>query len=350
MPTLQAEDILDITRTTLRDLGRAKFTQIATRRPRYEVFDRIMKKERVQWFDDGFGIQWDVMVDHSGAAEMTGLFHVSAPNIGNVMQQATVPWRQAQTYYGWEHREVLYNRGPSRIVDLIKVRRGDGMISLIELLEDEFWQKPVDSTDKLHMFGVPYWVVKNATEGFNGGNPAGFAAGAGNISSLVYTRWANWTNSYAQVSKTDLILKMRSAALETDFKAPIDIEDFRTGTGQNNRIYTNRSVWLALNSQAEDQNDRLGPDIASMDGETVFQKRPIVYVPKLNEDAQNPVYMLNWSYMGFAILRGDYLRESKPAVVSEGTQHNTYIVWIDLSGNPICRDRRRQAVLHYVAA
>ena len=32
-------------------------------------------------------------------------------------------------------------------------------------------------------FGVLYWLVYNASTGFNGGNPTGFSAGAGNLDS-----------------------------------------------------------------------------------------------------------------------------------------------------------------------
>jgi len=68
-----------------------------------------------------------------------------------------------------------------------------------------------------------------------------------------------------------------------------------------------------------------------------------VWVPKLDSDSQNPVYGVDHSTFYPVCLTGDYLRESeaKPAP----SQHNVFQVFVDLTYNYLCIDRRRNWVL-----
>src|SRR5690606_3042281 len=102
--------------------------------------------------------------------------------------------------------------------------------------------KPADSDDKLAPFGIPYWVVKDSTAGFNGGNPSGFSSGAGGLDSSRHTRWANYTDSYTNVTKADLIKKMRTAYRKIRFKSPMNVPDYRRGRGDQYRIYVNEET------------------------------------------------------------------------------------------------------------
>lgn len=342
MPPLSADQIVDLVATTQKELGRMRWTDLATDLTEYEVLPRMLKKGKVK-FQTGEGIQRNVMVDDSGAAKHVGLFNVDDVNVGDVMQQADVSWRHTTTNYAFDRREKGMNQGPQQIVDLIKIRRADSMISLAKLLEETFWSKPADSTDKVTPFGLDYWMVRDASEGFNGGNPAGFSDGAGNLDSSTYTRWANWTAQYADVTKADLVRKMRKAHRRTNFKSPVDIPDYREGKGQRFRIYVNEETIAGMEDLGEAQNENLGRDLASMDGSMAFRKNPIVYVPYLDDDSANPVYMVDWGVLFIYFLRGEYLREEKPKQASN--QHNVFESHVDLTWNSLCVNRRRLAVL-----
>tara|TARA_R110000824_G_scaffold6238_3_gene28883 strand:+ start:740 stop:1783 length:1044 start_codon:yes stop_codon:yes gene_type:complete len=343
---LSHDQILDLVKATQKELGRMKWTEIATDLSHYEVLPKMLKKDRVQ-FETGEGLQRNVMTEESGAAKHVGLYNVDDVNVSDVLQNIDVPFRHTTTNYAFDRREKAMNGGAEQIVDLIRVRRADSMISLAVLLESTFWSKPTDSTDKVTPFGLFYWIVQNASEGFNGGNPAGFSSGAGNLSSTTFPRWANYTNSYAAsggVSKTDLIKKLRKAHRKTDFRSPVDIPDYRTGRGQNYRLYVNESTISDMEDVGEGQNENLGRDLAPMDGTIAFRRNPVVYIPKLDDETNNPVFLVNWSVFNIFFLRGEHLREEGPDKVA--SQHNVYQVHVDLTWNTLCTNRRRLGVIY----
>jgi len=331
--------IKDLVTGTLKHLGRLKFQQIAQSLPRYEVMGRLMRRDRVT-FQSGNGIQRTVMVTHSGAAKHVGLYQKDEVNVGDVLETLSIPWRHTTTNYAFERRELTMNSGASKIVDLLKVRRTDAMLSLTELMESTFWSKPENSADKITPYGIQYWLVSNASEGFNGGDPSGFADGAGG---LQHANWKNWTAQYADVSKADLIQKMRKAYRHIRFESPVDVPDFRRGCGDQYRIYVPETVLEEFENIGEGQNENLGRDLQPYDENITFRRNPIRWVPELDNAADAPVYMVNFAYFYPVFLRGEYLRETEPEKVSD--QHSVFAVHVDLTWNVLCTDRRRNAVL-----
>jgi hypothetical protein len=305
-------------------------------------------------FQAGYGLQWNVMVNQSFAAKMVGLFQVDQVNVGDVMAQATLPWRHATTNYAIERREIAMNREPRRIVDLLKVRRADAMISLAEILETQLWSAPPSSTDSLNAMGIPYWIVPSTTQGFNGTNPSGFTAGAGNISSTTYPNWANYTDQYVDATKTDLMRRWRRAAVFCNFMSPVNADVPTYNTGNKYGYYTSYYVIGRLEELLEQQNDNLGKDIASMDGQCVFRRNPVVWAPKIEQlngtvpyagsgFPTNPIYGVNWGVFRPIFLEGEYMKEQGPMMAP--TQHTSMQVFVDLTFNLECRDRRRLFVL-----
>ncbi len=340
MPSIQADNLADLVATTLRDLGEMKITEIATDLQDHVAMRTLLKKDRVQ-LESGYGIQWDVMVTQSGAAKFVGLYASDNVNVSDVMTQANAPWRHSTTNYAFDDREMAMNRSPRRIVDLLKIRRIDAMISMAELMEGAFWGWP-SSTDTLTPYGVAYWVVKNATEGFNGDAQTGYSSTVGGLSTTTYPRWKNWTYQYTAVSRDDLIRHWRQAAVKTNFKPPVDgIPTFNTGDKYG--FYTNYAVLGQLEEALESQNEDLGNDIASKDGATVFRRVPVMYVPKLDADTTGPVYGLNWGVFKSYILRGWWLKETNISITPG--QHTVASVHVDNTLNWICKDRRRNFVL-----
>lgn len=349
MATLTADGMADLIKSTLKDLGRMKMTQIATRLQKYEVMGRLLKKDKVA-FDSGRGIQKNIMTDHSSAAKNVGLYEKDTINVVDFLQNVTAPWRQTTVNWAYEHRETLYNRGAAKILDLIKSRRMAAMISLAEVMEAKFWNCPTDANDTLEQFGVYYWVTKHTTgtstttDGdFNGGNNLIFTSGPGGLSASTYTRWKNFTSKYTNVTKADLIKRMRKAHEYCQWESPVDFADYRTGRGDEMRIYCQYDTLSDMEDLGEKQNENLGRDLASMDGSLVFRGHPIRWVPKLNDDADKPVFMLRLADFYPVFLRGDYLRETGPIRASE--QHNVWVTHVDTSWNFMCTNRRTQAVI-----
>ena len=68
MAFLQADDIADLIKTTQRDLGRMKWTDISYSLQEYVALPMLLQREKVS-FQSGYGIQWNVATATSGAAK-----------------------------------------------------------------------------------------------------------------------------------------------------------------------------------------------------------------------------------------------------------------------------------------
>lgn len=347
---LSDSDVIDLLKSTKAEQSEGKMTQIATTLQNYELMGRVLKEDKVQ-FESGHSIERRVMTSDSGnASNVATVYDTDEVAVGDVLQTISIPWKRTKSYYLYDLHEIMVNRSGSKLIDLKKVRRADGMIGLAKKLEDAFVSKPTDSTDKVTPFGMTYWVVKNASEGFNGGNPSGFSAGAGGLDSATYTRWRNWSRQYTNFTKPDLIKGMRKAYNNIQFKSPTDIpgDDGRNKTekdnGQRYRIYCNEASRENAEDIGEAQNDNLGRDLAVYDGKMVFRGNPVVWLPALDADTSNPFYFLDMDSFYPVVMTGDYMRESDPAPMAG--RHRVFVIWIDLTWNMFCKNRRCNAVLY----
>ena len=349
---LQADDIADIVTTTLKDLGRAKLTNLATSVLNFPGFKQLMTKYR-QDFQSGRGIQWNIMNGNSGNARRVGLYDTDSVNVQDVMTTATAPWRHFVASYAFDTHEEAFNRdgGPnaSQVVDLVQRRRDDALTAMPELIEGDIWSAPTSSSNNDRIFGVPYWIpwYDNSSASPNGafltstqGDPTGFSAGAGGLSTATVTGWAPWAGKYAAVSKVDLLRKVRRAMSLTNFQAPVQMPEY--GGAPDHGLYTNYSVVSAAEELAEAQNDNLGNDLASKDGVVMIRRTPLTHVATLDSRAGNPVYGIDWSRMKFVFLSGFVMKD---LVKASGTQRHVVNGFIDTTVQPICYDRRRQFVL-----
>ncbi len=337
---LLATQVGDLVQTTLRDLGRGRFTDISSPLQRHTAMKNLVRKNRIQ-FESGYGFQWDVMVGQTGAAVNIGLSASDNVNDVDVMTQATADWRHSTTNYAIEARVLDMNREPARIVSYVKAKRLACLISMAELMEANFWGPPVSITDALTPWGVNTWIVKNATQGFNGGVPSGYTTIG--LNPTTYPNWQNWTDQYTAVSMDDFIRKARKAATFTDFMPPVDgIPTFNTGDDYG--FYTNYGVYGPLEEALQTQNDNLGPDVASQDGKVVFRRVPVTWVPKLEADTTNPFYGLNWGEFKTFILTGWWLRETHIPIYPG--QHTISAHFMDCSYQFVTRNRR----CHFVIA
>lgn len=340
MAVLQATGISDLVNTAINELNRLRFTDITSDLQRHIAMSRLMKKNKVI-FDAGPQIQWDLMTDNNNSARWVGLYAEDQVNVPNVMIQGKIDWRHITWNWAIDRREIAMNARPAKIVDLALTRRIASFISAVESFENRFWRVPA-SSDITNPYGVPYYIVKNNTEGFNGTTPSGYTVVA-NINPTTYPRWANWTNQYTVVSKDDLIRKMRKAAEFTYFEPPVEMPTF--DTGEDLGLYTNYAVWGATQEILESQNNDLGDDLAPMDGDgkVKFRRSPLVWVPALEVDTTNPVYGIQWGEFKTAGLKGEWLRETRIPI--HPGQHTVSESHTDCTLNWMVRNRRRHFVI-----
>lgn len=343
MATLTESNIADLLTSTRSDTTLdGKFNQIATRFTKYYA-RQWFKKDKLE-FQSGDRIDGSLLVNHSFSATMVGLHEVLKPNIPDIMTTFNVPWRHTNHNWSWERRENLMNKGRDQVFDLMKARRIGSEISLVELLETEVWSKPADSTNVLDVFGIPYWVIKatSNTSGFNGGNPSGFSSGAGNVNSTNFERWKNFNATYVNINEDDLLREMRQAYRKTHFVSPVTIDDYRKGVADNHGIYMNEVTIDGCEVEMRTRNDA-HQNLTEFMGATAFKRQTLQYVPKLDDDSNNPVYMLNHNWMCPVCLKGDVNYEHPPK--NTANQPNTWVIHEDLTWNWLCTDRRQQAVI-----
>ena len=343
MPTAVTDaDINDLVVGTLKDLGRMSFQQIAQSLQDYEVFPVWFKKDKVT-IDSGNGIQKTLMNRIPDVARHVGWTESDTPNISDLLTQMSIPWRHATTNWSYKRQEMLMNRGKSLVTNVIEARRAGAMIDMVETLETAGWTAPADSSDDTEPYGIPYWVVKNSTTGFNGGAPTGHTTVA-NVNLTTTPTFKNYTAQYVAVSKADLIKKMRTMKRKTGFKSPVDINDYIKGRGMRYRVYMNESTMSTMEEVGESQNENLGRDIASIDGMNMaFRGFPMRWIPKLDSDTTDPVYFIDHSVWQPVCLAGDFMRESRP--VRDPEKHDWWTIYVDLTYNYVCFDRRRNGVI-----
>ncbi|KKM85682.1 hypothetical protein LCGC14_1286640 [marine sediment metagenome] len=337
---LQFADVDDAVLLTQQHLvKRGAFTDLQT-----DLQDHVLVRElwkgRKKVFSGGDPWEFEAQIDHNYSAKFVGLFETDGSALTDTMIKGTVNARHLNAHYIYDQREPAFQKGGVAIVNLVKTRYVAMMVSWFELLEATLWQQPED--DNKTPFGIAYWVTRSGSEGFNGGNPSNFSSGKAGISFGDQPRWANWTNQYVSVSKEDLIRKMRRAHRRTKFRSPVSHATPTLG-GMKNGIYTNDDVIGLMEEQLEDQNMNLGNDLASKDGRAMFKSTPITYVSFLNDDSQDPVYMLDWKTLALGVLSGWQNQLSAPYMVPSKSKVRR--VDLDSTLQMICTDLRRQAVI-----
>ena len=339
---IEVSDLKGIIQTTLSEYEKGSVVDIASDLTEYMFLDKLLPRHKKS--HRGKSFKWNLMTKIGENAKHTALFDKRNIDISDNIIQGEVPWRFTKTSYAFDLREEEINSGSAeQLVDLIDTRRQGAKAALAVLMEEAGWGKPTDSSDGLTPYGIEYYIVKNATEGFYGGAPSGFSDVAG-ISPTTYDKWRNYTGPYTNVTKDDLILSMKKSVLETGFKTPMQAPALdQSGIANKYQIYMNKNTYLEFDKVGESQNDNLGRDVASMFGTLVFKNNPIIHVPYLDSDDENPVYMVNWNTFEIAVLDNWMLRET---ITDAPTYSHVVIVEIDLAWNTICKNRRMNAVFH----
>ena len=341
-------DLVNLTQVTL--IKRGAFLNLMTDLTDYVAVRELWKKHQ-KVFSGGLDWEFEAVTDHNHSARFVGLYENDGATLNDATTKGSVGPRFVDANYVFDVREKIFQRPAIEIVNYVRTKYLRMLTSFYELMEPALWGKPEDSTDKKTPYGIAYWVTKqsneaaatNANGGFDGGNPTGFSDGRAGISTTAYPRWANWACQYENVSKDDLVRKMRRAVRKTAFRSPISHAEPNVG-GTGNGIYAGDNVIHVFEEILEGQNMNLGNDLASKDGKTIFKGHPIVYAPYLDNDSTDPVYMLDWKSLALGVMEGWQQQVSAPSVVPG--KHNVRAVFLDAGVNMICTNLRKQAVFH----
>ena len=363
MAEIQMDDIPDLVHSTLKDLGRPRFQQIAQNMRQYEAVQQWFRKDKVQ-FEEGIGVRRNLMTRLSRQGRHLGITTTVSADIPQLMDDIQVPWRHYYTPWEFTYDELLANKGKALIYKVIQPRRMDALIGMAEDLEAKAWQSPT-LADTLSPYGLPYWIVYTAstTGAFVGTYPSGHTTIAG-LSLTDSPNFKNYSHTYTSVTKADLIKKMRKGFRAIRWRSPTTNMDYSKSSYESLRLYTNETTVASLEDVGEAQNENLGRDLAPLaeqgspgaakgtdveraNGELLFRRVPVRHVPQMDDTAvftapTNPVYMIDNSTFYPVCMTGDFMREEKPKQLEN--QPRVFRVDIWLTYNYICHDRRRNAV------
>jgi hypothetical protein len=337
---LTPDQLDDFVELTLKNFKRNKWTDISLPYQKY-VASRFMRKNKVEE-RGGEQISWRVQVKNSGLARNTGMFATDVTGVEDVMVSAQTPWAMQTVNYSYDIDEPEFQSDRETIIRILKVREHDALNSMAELNEENLWSAPTSGSDKRPM-GIPFWLQKDATTnvdgGFEGGNPAGFAGGAGGIDSDEYARWRNYTFGYTNITTDDLVKKVKKALTFCHFAPPVQYASLQNGSEPDYEILTTYRVQEPLERLAETRNDQLGSDVARFMNQVTIGGVPLSWVPYLeNNDLDDPLYGINWKTFRPFCKRGCQMRRSAPK--TSPSQHTVRTVHIDNWMNYMCIDRR----------
>ncbi len=353
MSTVVVDDIQDLLTYTQSKVDKGTYTDLMTDTTEHIALPKIMNEERVEE-KTGRDISWMLVTGTDKTAKAVGLFQQDDYGRSDHGKKATIPYRHIHAYSLYDEHEISLNGGPEQILDMIQVGEDQSLVDTAELFETFVWGKPATSADELTPYGFKMYIVKNITGtsagdswptnagGFNGGNPTGFSSGVAGVDVANVARWKNWACKYTDVSKLDLLRKLKYAELKTNFVPPTDIPlNLRSNRGR--AYYTGIQNTIELNEILSTQNDNLG-DLQGFQGQTLFMRKPVVYVPKLDDDSDGPFYGINWATFSVQVLKGWWMRRQGPNRLI-GSQHLVFATDHDTSLNLKCTNRRANFVM-----
>lgn len=342
---IHAGDIADMLNGSLPDLGKGRITDLTSVLQRYTALPRLMNKERLK-FDTGRSIQFTVLTTTPGNARNVGLF--AQDNLGQAdgTEVGNVPWRHQTDGYHFDFRQALMNRSPAKIVDFVDTKRLQMLRDWAELHEANFWSEPSSSSDTLSPFGIRYWMVYNATAGFNGGNNTNFSGGPAGIDRDEVANWKNYTFQYTDaLAQDDLFRKLRKAIWETDFQPSLTNSPIPAYGGKSQfGIYTTYDTESQIAELLESRNEQLGRKVDPMDGKAMLRSINIEAVPYLqqNDQTSDPIVGINWAVFHAISLKGAWM---KPTPLKESPlSHVTLESHMDNTNNFVCHDCRRMFI------
>lgn len=294
--------------------------------------------------------EFTVQTTNTGSFQDSEMFASVQTTVKDLNTTGYVLWAKQLCSYMYDIDEDLFQGSPEMIIRTLEVRIHSMFNDFFEGMEERMWTSPTSSTQNPRRpSGIPFWIQKSATAafGFNGGDPANFSAGAGNIAVADVPNWNNGTFTYQTLSDDDGIDKWVEAIDKCHFMAPHDFSELAGGKPDYS-FFTTYPVLQVLRKYLRNQNDDLGGDVAAFRGNVLLRGTPVFWVPALTNtdsaayDVSNPIYGINWNTFDWFFQKGRNRHMTKPMTPSnQPTVRKVYLInW----GNFECVDRRSNFV------
>lgn len=258
-----------------------------------------------------------ISLSDSGTARQTRDYATNPAQRINTTTTITHPWTITEDSYLISLIEIDQNRGDrEQVFDIVRQAEIDMLQSKINHMEGQIWGVPASSTDELNARGIPYWLSPidagntDPLGSFNGktitfldGSTSTIKAGI-NAANPPADKWRNFAGTYNNIDGAFLKL-MANAVERCRFYPSQQLRGQYRGPEHDFCIYTNQQNMVdyqeLVNLDGKDRNGDAYPYASSM---LNFLRIPIVSVPKLNDFAFNPWYMVNHRRLSAMIMRG----------------------------------------------
>ena len=357
---LGTDTTLDLWKLTLSNYGwdEKGFTMLFGKHT-FFMLDQTFGPDKIE-SEGGTQIVRDVIYRDGGSAQWVQPGAVREVGTLDIITQVTVPFVNVVDNFSITEAELRRNRGRAKLKNLQASRRLACKVRLATGIDERMLQAPTSSTDKIHPYGLPYWAVKitgtqAATAAYaqgkhQGENPSGFSTTGGiDASDSTYSRWRNycaaWTNTDGDITEDDL-LRVGQMHRNLRWQVPRILADLATPAFKKLSIITNQEILNSVGKATRRLNDQIGWDamkgygIGYGDmGNPTFGGIPLMWADYLENDTDNPLYMVNHDHLYPVIEEGCWFREL-PAM-RQPAQPDTFVSHVDCGFNLLCRDRQK---------
>lgn len=358
---LRDQDITDLLNTTHPAyMEKGSFVDISAEISKFIVMPYLLtSKGGLKVMQNGMGVKQLLMTDFGGRSRWVGELEEDVHAMMDHLKTMKVYFKLlTDGNLMYTKTEITENRGEARIANVFKPRLRALWLRIAHTMEENFFETP-DPSATLTPWGLKYWIVKNATEGFYGGYPTGFTSIA-EVNLAEAPTFKNYTNQYTAATKSDLITKMKRAVRKTKWVSPHPMPNFKGDTSDNQIILVNEDTVEALEAIGEGQNENLGRDLSPMnipsgfkgtgmrqneDGEITFKRKQIIPTEMLNDDTSDPIYGLDMDTFHALTFQGENMVLSDFINMAAGGQHRVWVANLDHKHQTICTNRRNNWVL-----
>ncbi len=338
--------IADIVTATLFDEKDKRLSDISPDRLVNYVFCRRLLAPNAQTEQGGKAIRFDLNVAYGAEAQWVAPYQVMQVAVSDSIKQGQDEMRYISHSFGMDQMEECWNQGKYAIIEVIKNREQNCRIKVAEKIEKQAWGETAFANRDLQMNGLLNLLPYCATTGFVGTVASGYTT-CENVDPTVYTGWKSYGGVYADVSKTDLLAKLKTGWTQTHFEAPLDtmlIPDYKMGDKFG--LYMNQATRDKFDNQLLLNNDSLGDDVVWEHERAKFKGIPLTYVAALDANLRNVVFGINWGYLWLFKQKGWWYYP----IIQQGSQQPTVVNTFLYSGLQLVTPDRRQLGFNFALA
>jgi hypothetical protein len=343
MATTVMTDIVDRTINSLKHLMKGKWDDaMATYQnyPLVKVLTTMSREKSGNQISSRLGIGSEDVDGHHG------LYEDKDYDRPEVMDEVFIGWRNLDKGFALDTRELDPRAAPEHVVDDMEVLVNNMWEQIATNIENKGFGVP-SSSDKLLPHGIPYWVtwLSTALGDFHGGAATGGGhSDVGGIDPAVVPEYQCYADTYADVTRTDLIAKIIKATRYTNWVPPLQTKGDQKAS---HAIYAQEATIAANEQQAEFQNDRLGFDTASATNSSMVGRIKMTWARALEDLAASgslPVYIINHAHL-YPCVKTGWMFWGKGSPKQAEKQPTVVLTYRYLMYNWFCTLRNRQAVI-----